>query len=68
MATKPKMTIEDLKQSCPLVDIESTLEKVTGKRKGVIVVQIKAAHVNSGTLRKFQAAYEKAYRAGIIAQ
>jgi len=66
MASKPKMSIDDLKVSCPLVEIESSMEKITGRRHGVVVLQIKCAHVNSGTMRKFQAAYDKAHAAGLI--
>lgn len=64
--SKPKMTIEELQASCPLVTIESTMEKLTGRRNGVVVLQVCATHINSGSMRKFQAAYEKAYSAGLI--
>ncbi len=67
MKSQPKMTIEQLKDACPMVEIESSMEKITGRRKGVIVLQVKAAHVNSGTMRNFQAAYERARGAGLLA-
>lgn len=64
MPSKPKMTIEELQSCCPLVAIESSMGKIAGKRNGV--VQVCAATVNSGTMRKFQAAYDKAHNAGLI--
>ena len=61
-----KLTIDDLKARCPLVEIAADFEEIKGLRGGAVVLRVKEAWVTSGTMRKFQAAYGKAVNAGLI--